>query len=614
LSAATIITDPNRRDATDRPDLPAERPIAMPVQDLHQAPPFSPLPQARGLLARRLVLIIGAAIIGFGASCGIAYPLALDGFDVIDQILTITSLSLFAWIGFGFLNALIGFVVLNRRGSFPSAASGQPPRPSRPTALLVPVYNEDVAALSARLARMIRSLQEAGAAHLFDFFILSDSRASAETSERAAMRLLRSTEGPALYYRRRAVNTARKPGNITEWLTRFGGGYEAMLVLDADSVMSADAMLRLAGEMEADPRIALIQTNPLLTGGRTLFARWQQFAAALYSPIGSAGLAWWSGNEATFWGHNAIIRVRAFAESCGLPKLSGPEPLGGQIMSHDMVEAALLRRRGWSTRLMLLDEGSYEECPPTMIDHAVRDRRWCQGNLQHLRLLDTAGLHWISRLQLLMGASAYLTSPLWLLLLVTGLLQTTRGGTSLNDLGTPAWLIGLTLVLLFGPKILALLWAARDRKLVGALGGWRAIWRGVAVDVPLSIVAAPMIMASQCLSIADILAGRPSGWQPQRRDTDGIALVEALDYYRWHMLLGLLFWIVAVLGQGGAIWQLPVALGLLGAPFLATATSRADWGVSAAVRGIFPSDPGEGPIQRGAPRRAAKLAVSGAAG
>ncbi|WP_420141684.1 glucans biosynthesis glucosyltransferase MdoH [Sphingomonas sp.] len=605
-----LMTDPERRDATDRPDLPVERPIAMPTQDLHQAPPSAPLAHPRSLLARRLVLIVGAAIIGFGASCGIAYPLALDGFDVIDQILTITSLSLFAWIGFGFLNALIGFVVLNRHGSFPSVASGQPARPTRPTAVLVPVYNEDVAALSARLARMIRSLQEAGAAHLFDFFILSDSRASAETSERAAMRLLRSAEGPALYYRRRAVNTARKPGNITEWLIRFGGGYEAMLVLDADSVMSADAMLRLAGEMEANPRVALIQTNPLLTGGRTLFARWQQFAAALYSPIGSAGLAWWSGDEATFWGHNAIIRVRAFAESCGLPKLSGPEPLGGQIMSHDMVEAALLRRRGWSTRLMLLDEGSYEECPPTMIDHAVRDRRWCQGNLQHLRLLDTAGLHWISRLQLLMGASAYLTSPLWLLLLVTGLLQTTRGGTSLNDLGTPVWLIGLTLVLLFGPKILALLWAARDRKLVGALGGWRAIWRGVAVDVPLSIVAAPMIMASQCLSIADILAGRPSGWQPQRRDTDGIPLVEALDYYRWHMLLGLLFWIVAVLGQGGAIWQLPVALGLLGAPFLATATSRADWGVSAAAHGIFPSDPGEGPIQRGGPRRTAKLTVS----
>jgi membrane glycosyltransferase len=577
-----------RRDA----DLPPEQPLAMPLQDFHSVPSGVPrLAAERGLLIRRLFLIVGSAIIGFGASYGIALPLALNGFDLLDTALTLVSLSLFAWIGFGFLNALAGFVVLVANRAAPHDAAA--PRPSRRVAVLVPVYNEDVAPLSVRLARMLRSLERADAAHLFDFFVLSDSRPDAETAERAAVRLLQSTSTSALYYRRRLVNEARKPGNIAEWVRRFGGGYESMLVLDADSVMSAEAMLRLAGAMEADPRVALIQTNPQLTGGRTLFARWQQFAAALYGPIASKGLAWWSGNEATFWGHNAIIRVRAFAESCGLPKLSGPEPFGGQIMSHDMLEAALLRRRGWAVRLMLLDEGSYEECPPTMIDHAVRDRRWCQGNLQHLRLLDTAGVRWVNRLQLLMGASAYLTSPLWLLLLVTGLVQSVRTGMPANDLGTPGWLIGLTLVLLFGPKVLALAWAAMDQRLTRSLGGWSGIVRGVAVDVPLSIIAAPMIMASQCLAIADIVSGRPSGWQPQRRDTEGIALLEALDYYRWHMLLGLVFWIAAISGNGGAIWQLPVALGLLGAPFLATITSRADLGESAAARGVFGADPGE---------------------
>lgn len=570
-------------------DLPPERPLSMPQQDMHQTPPATALPAGGSLLARRLFLVLASGAIGLGASFGTAAPLALDGFDPVDQVLTLLSMSLFAWIGFGFLNALIGFVMLFGR----RAGTAIPPAalPQRTVAVLVPVYNEDVAALSSRLAVMMRSIVQAEAADLFDFFILSDSRASAESSERAACHLLRSSGGPSVFYRRRAANVGRKPGNLAEWIQRFGAGYESMIVLDADSIMSADAMLRLAASMEADPRVALIQTNPLLTGGRSVFARWQQFAVAFYGPIFAAGLAWWSGNEATFWGHNAIVRVRAFAESCGLPKLSGAEPLGGQIMSHDMVEAALLRRRGWATRFMVLHQGSYEECPPTMIDHAVRDRRWCQGNLQHLRLLDTAGLHWISRLQLLMGASAYLTSPLWLLLLATAMFQAVRTGSPIADLDPPIWLISLTLTLLFGPKLLSLIWAMRDGALVRRLGGWRGVLTSVAVDVPLSIIAAPMIMASQCLSIAEILSGRPSGWQPQRRDTDGVTLAEAMDYFRWHMLLGLVFWIAALSGHGGAIWQMPIALGLLGAPFLATLTSRADIGTAAAARRIFSADP-----------------------
>lgn len=592
-------------------DLPAEHPLDMPLQDFHVAPAATRLPGSRKLLVRRLLLIVGSAIIGFGASCGVAAPLALNGFDVFDQALTLLSMSLFAWIGFGFLNAFAGFLILalgRRSGTTPLSG-----RPERKVAVLMPVYNEDVAPLSARLARMMRSLTQAGVQDRFDFFVLSDSRAEAEGAERAAIRLLRAGDGPAIYYRRRIKNEARKPGNVAEWVRRFGGGYESMLVLDADSVMSAEAIIRLATTLEGDPRVALIQTNPLLTGGRTVFARWQQFAAALYSPIGSAGLGWWSGNEATFWGHNAIIRTRAFAESCGLPKLSGPEPFGGQIMSHDMLEAALLRRRGWAIRLMLLDDGSYEECPPTMVDHAMRDRRWCQGNLQHLRLLDTAGFHWVSRLQLLMGASAYLTAPLWLFLLVIGMVQSAVTGTPVNDLGTAGWLIALTIILLFGPKILSLLWAWMNPPLAQSLGGWRAILRGVAVDIPLSIIAAPMIMASQCLAIMDILAGRPSGWLPQRRDTDGIPLAEALDYYRWHMLLGFVFWLAAVFGHSGAIWQMPVALGLLGAPFLATVTSRADFGQAFAARGIFSADPGSQASALAAERASAGVPMRGVA-
>jgi membrane glycosyltransferase len=585
--------DPAGAGGSDAPaDLPPDQPLLMPEQDFTRVPMATALPMPRAILWRRAVLIGGSGVIGLIASCGIARPLSLDGFDAIDQCLALLSLALFSWIAFGFLSACAGFGVLMQGRNRERALSAT--LPQRKVAVLMPIYNEDVAAIGGRIARMASSLRDAGGAHLFDFFVLSDSRAEAEADERAMCARLRDIHGPAIYYRRRAINEARKPGNIAEWVRHFGGGYESMLILDADSLMIGDVMVRLAAEMEADPRLGLIQTNPQLIGGRTLFARWQQFSATLYGPAASAGLDWWSGDEATFWGHNAILRVRAFAQCCGLPRLTGPEPFGGHVMSHDMVEAVLLRRRGWATRMMLLPAGSYEECPPTLVDHGVRDRRWCQGNLQHLRLLDIAGLHWIGRLQLLMGASAYLTSPLWLLLLATGMLQAVLTGTPMADVGASRPLVALTILLLFGGKAIALLWAAFDRRLVETMGGWRAIWLGVAAEIPLSIIAAPVIMMSQCIAIGEIVAGRKSGWLPQRRDTDGIALGEALDHYRWHMLLGLLFWFASFADIGGAAWGLPVALGLLGAPFFATWTSRADLGALARRHGLFVAEPERG--------------------
>jgi membrane glycosyltransferase len=571
-------------------DLPPEAPLVMPVQDFHARPqPTHRTPPPRHW-ARRIFLIAGSGLIGFGASLGIAALLAIDGYDALDQVLVILSLMLFAWIGFGLLTAGAGLIVsLRNRCTIARALAV----PSRTVAVLVPVYNEDIAAVGARIARMAADLARMEAECLFHFFVLSDSDAAAEAAERAQCRLLRRPGGCPVFYRRRPINEARKPGNIADWVRRFGGAYEAMIVLDADSRMSGEAMVRLASELEADPAVGLIQTNPQLTAARTLFARWQQFSVGFYGPIFSVGLNWWSGDEATFWGHNAIVRVRAFAESCGLPGLSGPAPLGGAIMSHDMVEAALLRRRGWRTRMMVLRSGTYEESPPTLIDHAIRDRRWCQGNLQHLRLLDASGLHWVSRLQLLMGASSYLTSPLWLLLLAVGAIQSLRVGGAIAGSATPWWLVAATVALLFGTKLLALVWALFDRELVRSLGGWRGILTSLLAEIPLSILVAPIMMASQCLSIIEILSGKQSGWRPQRRDTDGLGLIEAFEYYAPHVMLGLPFWLMVMADLGTGIWQLPVALGLLGAPLLAAWTSRADWGEKAARIGLFAADPGE---------------------
>lgn len=577
-------------------DLPPEAPLAMPVQDFYHGPPQTHRAAPPPHWVRRGFLVLGSGLIGFGASLGIAALLALDGYDVLDQVLALLSLLLFAWIGFGLLTAAAGLVVsIRNRGRIERTYAA----PSRPVAILMPVYNEDIAAVGARIARMAADLVRLEAQSLFHFFLLSDSSASAEPAERAQVHQLRRPGGCEIFYRRRPINEARKPGNIADWVRRFGSAYESMIVLDADSRMSGEAMVRLAAELEADETLGLIQTNPQLTAARTLFARWQQFSVAFYGPIFSAGLNWWSGDEATFWGHNAIVRVRAFAESCGLPTLSGPAPLGGAIMSHDMVEAALLRRRGWRTRMMVLRSGSYEESPPTLVDHAIRDRRWCQGNLQHLRLLDATGLHWISRLQLLMGASSYLTSPLWLLLLSVGAIESLRVGGPIASTETPLWLIAVTVALLFGTKLLALIWALFDRALVRSLGGWRVILLSMLAEIPLSILVAPIMMASQCRSIVEILSGKQSGWRPQRRDAEGLSLVEAFEFYAPHVLLGLPFWFMTMGDLGTGFWQLPVTVGLLGSPFITAWTSRADWGAVLARFGLFAADPGEELAEKG---------------
>jgi len=581
-----------RRDSPAEDDLPCEAPLTMPVQDLSRAPncpPAGPVGHVGPLFQRRLFLIAGSFLFGLLAVQEMFTPLRSDGIDWIDAGFALLFFGLFAWIAFGFLSAVAGLLVLLGRGPVDLPSREVAAMPQGRTAVLMPIYNEDVGAVFRRLGWMTGSVDKVGAARHFDFFVLSDSDEQAFDKEYVAFRRLRERSRSRVYYRRRERNTARKPGNIAEWVRRFGGGYDHMIVLDADSLMSGGAMVRLATAIEARPNIGLLQTVPQLINGRTIFARWHQFASSVYGPVASAGLRWWSGTEATFWGHNAIIRVRAFAESCGLPALPEDRLLGGHIMSHDMVEAALLRRRGWAVHMVTLPSGSYEEFPPTLIDHAVRDRRWCQGNLQHLRLLDAAGFHWISRLQLLMGASAYLTSPLWLLLLGAATFEQLRADFAGLVLLPSAWLLSLTALMLFGPKLVALLALSQDRALLRELGGWRCVLRTFPLEIITSIITAPVVMLTQTMAIIGILRGRRSGWMPQRRAAEGLAFAEVAHFYRCHVGLGALLMGAIAVGVDGTIWSLPVAIGLLLAPGVAWLTARADVGEWLVRRGFFVS-------------------------
>ncbi len=289
------------------------------------------------------------------------------------------------------------------------------------TALTMPIHNEGTQRVAAGLDVMWSSLQALPEQAAFDLFILSDSRdpAIADAEEKAWHDLvMRHGADGRLFYRRRKQNVGRKAGNIAEFVRSWGGAYDYMIVLDADSVMSGGAFVTLARMMDAHPEVGIIQALPLPTGRETLFARLVQFAARLSSPMMTSGMVFWQLGEGNYWGHNAILRLRPFAGHCALPSLPGTPPLGGEILSHDFVEGGVHAPRGMASVGHGRRGRKLEEIPSNILDYAARDRRWAQGNLQHLRLLPLKGLHWVSRLHLITGVLSYVVSPLWFAALI----------------------------------------------------------------------------------------------------------------------------------------------------------------------------------------------------
>ncbi|UOK71306.1 glucans biosynthesis glucosyltransferase MdoH [Ancylobacter polymorphus] len=618
--------------ADHSPALPPESPLAMPVQPLGRVPGASaPGPRPASLLFRRAFVISGTAALTVLAANEMYRVLDVGGVTLLEYLVLCLFVLLFAWIGFAFTNAVLGLYGLLRGpdGTLGIATAGPRPALSARHALLLPVYNEDPGRVLAGLEATCESLDATGAGAQFDVFILSDTTdPDVWVAEEAGFLPLRARWGRAggLFYRRRPRNTGRKAGNIAEWVTRFGGAYESFLILDADSVMTGDCIVRLAAAMEANPTAGLIQTLPVIVGGRTLFARLQQFAGRLYGPLIAQGLASWSGPESNYWGHNAMIRTRAFAEGAGLPELKGPKPFGGHILSHDFIEAALMRRRGWGMQMVPWLQGSYEEGPPTLTDLAVRDRRWCQGNLQHIAVLPARGLHPVSRLHLLTGIGSYLTAPLWLVMLLAGLATALQArfvppdyfpsGFSLF----PAWpaqdpvravqvFIGTMAVLLL-PKLFAYgaLLASRFHR--RAFGGGTLTLAGLLAETLISGLLAPVTMFTQSMAVVGILAGRDGGWQPQRRDDDHIDTASVVRFFLPHTLAGWLLGAAALsISLPLFLWMAPVVLGLaLAIPLvLWTGSTRA----SLAALFCTPEEREPPPVLRRARelRQAARLAA-----
>ena len=574
----------------------------MPTQSLASAA-VAPRLAGEGMAGRRLILIAGSLAIAAVVAVVLFDVLRRNGFTFMEWITLVLSAALSVWVGFGFMSAAAGFAVtLPKRGAA-DAATLASPITSR-TAVLLPTYNEDPGLILSAVQAIGEDLARHGLAERYDLFILSDTRDETVARAEAAglLRLrLRMAAGPQIYYRRRAANTDRKAGNIGDWVETHGGAYEFMLVLDADSLMSADTIAALTRTMEQEPGLGLAQTVPTIINAETPFARLQQFASRLYGPMFARGQAWWSGSEGNYWGHNAMIRVAAFAQSAGLPHLSGPRPFGGHIMSHDFIEAALLRRRGWAVRTLPELGGSYEETPPTLLDTALRDRRWCQGNLQHARVLAAAGLHWVSRMHLVCGIFAYLAPAVWLALVVCGAIVWPGQHVTVHSAAfrEVVFLFFFTLALLVAPKAMALYLALRSREARSSFGGAFQLWVGFGVESVASILMTPVMMVMQAVAVAEVLVGRDSGWSVQRREGAELTGRDAWRAHRGHVVLGVGGALGALLvSKYFLIWASPIFLSLTLSALLSLHTSRPKLGSFLRRRGLFqiPEDENPPPV------------------
>jgi len=577
--------------------MPPEAPLYMPAQDLSTRPyrRTRSLPSADVVFARLIVLCVSVGVTVYGVYQMLQVVRFASMTFLQGLMIGFFAVSL-AWIAFAAGSVIAG----SSRGRDRIRPNAAPPETL--TALVMPIYNEDPVRTGAALRAMAEGLAGIGAARHFEIVVLSDSnQADAWIHETAAVASLRAalTGVMPVWYRRRWRNVARKSGNLQDFVMRWGARYEHMIVLDADSLIEPGTLWRLVELMQADPSLGILQTAPQLIGARTFFGRLQQFAACVYGPVIARGVAAWSGDSGNYWGHNAIIRIRAFAESCGLPELEGRTPFGGHVLSHDFVEAALMRRGGWKVRMTTDCAGSWEESPPSLIDVALRDRRWAQGNLQHLKLIGANGLAFTSRLHLGIGIMSYLSSPMWLFMLIIGFALSVQAHLIRPEYFSrdfqlfPTWprfdvelmmsLFWFSMLVLMIPKLVGFLRALASPRLRRGAGGVIGISASFVFEVILSALYAPVMMLIQSRHVFEVFMGRDSGWKPQRREGGSTSWQDAWHYHARHMVISCMTGIVIYLLSPPLLaWVSPALLGALLSVPLSRASGSAALGMALA--------------------------------
>jgi membrane glycosyltransferase len=634
-----------RRSMPSRPW--AGSPLGRPLRRLLGRAPARPAcrpDDRRPLMLRRLAFLVLVVFCGLLGTQAMAEVLPQHGAGLAERGLLVLFGILFAWISAGFWTGVMGAgVLLFGRGRSPLMLrlAKQPVRPLDPTvrtAIVMPICNEHVATVFGGLTATIESLVATGESEHFDVYILSDTsdpeiRAAehAAWSELAA-RMVEAAEGDEMalrvHYRWRQRRTKRKAGNVADFCRRWGGAYRYFIVLDADSVMTGECMTTLVRMMEAHPEAGILQTAPRAAGHETLHGRIQQFAARAYGPLFTAGMRFWQLGESHYWGHNAILRMEPFLAHCALPPLPGEGPLAGEVLSHDFVEAALMRRAGWKVWVADELDGSYEQVPPNLLAELQRDRRWCQGNLQNARLMFEPRLHAVHRVTFLTGVLAYASSPLWLAFLVLStVLFAQHAGSDPAYFPEayqlfPVWptanvplmltLFGLTGMLLLAPKAMSIA-SIVLRGEAGRFGGTTRLVASAFGEFLHSLLLAPVRMLFHSQFVLATLTGWKLDWKSPPRDDAATRWREAAARHGVHTLLAI-GWIAAIVATSATFpwWLSPIIAGLLSAIPLSVLTSRSAIGRALRRRGLMltPEEFREPPVLRAARAAAADVAAS----
>lgn len=558
--------------------------------------------------ARRLVLLGLMLAQTALATFFMRNVLPYHGEQFLEKLILVLFALLFCWVSAGFWTAVAGFwLLMTGRDRFLSAraAGDKDIDASARTAIVMPICNEDVARVFAGLKATYQSLQRTGDDRHFDFFVLSDSNQAdiCVAESQAWSRLCEEVKGfGRIFYRHRRRRVKRKSGNIDDFCRRWGSQYRYMVVLDADSVMSGTSLTTLVRMMEAQPGAGIIQTAPKAVGRESLYARIQQFSTSVYGPLFTTGLYYWQLGESHYWGHNAIIRLAPFMEHCALAPLPGDGPMSGPIMSHDFVEAALMRRAGWSVWIAYDLDGSYEEMPSNLLEELGRDRRWCQGNLMNFRLFLVRGMHAVHRAVFITGVMAYASAPLWCLFLI---LSTVLLGSHVLISPTyfvepwqlfpiwPEWhpeeaiaLMSATATLLFLPKVLSVvLILARGAR---AYGGALRVTLSVLLEMLFSVLLAPVRMLFHTRFVVGAMLGWTISWKSPSRADNQTTWREGVGAHGMQALIGigwgtLIWWLDA----SAIWWSLPIVGSLAIAWVTSVLSSRVSLGHATARMKLF---------------------------
>jgi len=547
---------------------------------------------------RPMLVFLSIALTMAGLIWLAVIALSPGGFGAVDLVLVVLFAVTLPWYVIGFWNATIGLLIM-RFARDPVAAvmpvagrvRGDEPITAS-TAVLLCIRNEPPERVVRMLEPMMEGLAARGVGERFHVYVLSDTSeadiAAAEDARFAA--LAAAWRGQvALTYRRRAQNIGFKAGNVRDFCERWGKDHDLAIMLDADSVMTIDLVLKLVRIMQIDPRLGIVQSLVIGIPSASAFARIFQFGMRLSMRSYTIGSAWWQGDCGPYWGHNAIMRIAPFATHCQLPVLADRALVKGHVLSHDQIEAVLMRRAGYGVRVLAGEGSSFEQNPPTLVEFIRRDLRWCQGNMQYWHFLRMPGLPFLSRYQLAFAILMFLGSPAWMGLLLIGSAAVALAPTPADFMRWDAGIAVLVLVLAmwFAPNIATVIDVLTRAKLRHLFGGRVRFSASFMITIIFVVLVAPIMWASHTLFLVRLLLGRTLDWGAQARHDHEVPWSLACRQFWPQTLIALApVLLLAVAAPSAVPYALLIAAGPLLSIPLAVATAAPALGRALIAAGL----------------------------